>query len=251
MRLGQLARKLSLRPAQIIEFLALQNIQIEDSSNARIEDSHVLLVVQKFAPESLEKIVEEADEVEVIEEIPPIENNQSVVEEPVPQVQSEETKVVDEVEVIRVPKIELSGLKVLGKIELPEPKKKESTPEQVDNVNSPSVTEEEPSTEQKPMVQKPKGKKTHAKRERSKQGEWKNPLEQQRERETREAQEKKRMEIEQEKEKRKKHYQQKVKATTQPKRVKPAKEESAKVKPANTTQPKTWVGKFWKWLRSD
>src|SRR5688572_23426783 len=211
MRLGQLARKLSLRPAQIVEFLALNNVQIVDNSNTRIEDNHTELVINHFAPGTFQQMSESIDEPE---EIIPVEKELPIVEVET-QTETSESHVNEESEVIRVPKIELSGLKVLGKIELPEPKKKEPVEEQVENVNTPSV-EEKPSTEQKPRLQRPKGKKTHVKRDRP-QGEWKNPLEQKREREAREAQEKKRMEIEREKEKRKKHYQQKVKATTQPK----------------------------------
>ena len=72
MRLGQLARKLSLRPAQIIEFLAESNIQIEDNSNSRVEDSHVEMVVKFFAPDMLNQVVEveEVEELEEIVEIP-------------------------------------------------------------------------------------------------------------------------------------------------------------------------------------
>ena len=51
MRLGQLARKLELRPAEIIEFLATKNIVIEDDANSKIEDNYVALVFRQFAPD--------------------------------------------------------------------------------------------------------------------------------------------------------------------------------------------------------
>ena len=51
MRLGQLARKLELRPAEIIEFLATKNIVIEDDANAKVEDNYVTLVFRQFAPD--------------------------------------------------------------------------------------------------------------------------------------------------------------------------------------------------------
>ena len=51
MRLGQLARKLELRPAEIIEFLATKNIVIEGDANAKVEDNYVALVFQQFAPD--------------------------------------------------------------------------------------------------------------------------------------------------------------------------------------------------------
>ena len=50
MRLAQLARKLVIRPTVIVEFLIEHNIQIEDGSNTRLEDDHVALIMQKFAP---------------------------------------------------------------------------------------------------------------------------------------------------------------------------------------------------------
>src|SRR5687767_2505174 len=50
MRLGQLARKLTLRQIEIVDFLASQNIQIEDGSNTRLEDQHADLVIAHFAP---------------------------------------------------------------------------------------------------------------------------------------------------------------------------------------------------------
>ena len=57
MRLGQLARKLDLRPAEIIEFLATKNIHQEDDVNAKLADDYVALVFQQFAPEKkVEKI---------------------------------------------------------------------------------------------------------------------------------------------------------------------------------------------------
>lgn len=248
MRLGQLARQLSVRPSQIIEFLAQQNIQIEENSNTRMDDRHVVLVVQKFAPESMEKIVQTPDEIETAEEILPSEVDQPMVDL-LPEITPSENTTLQEVEVIRVPKIELSGLKVLGKIELPESKKKDNIQDQVE-----ITTGEEQTDIQKVghAPRKPREKKLKQRREQNEQRKWSNPLEKQREREAREAEERRLKEIEREKERRKKYYLEKVKTSTQPKRVKPSKEESElKVKPIKKTQPTTWIGKFWKWLRPD
>ena len=248
MRLGQLARKLSLRPSQIIEFLAQQNIRIDEGSNTRMEDDHVVMVVQKYAPDNLGNIVAEIDEVEESEG-ESVEIDQPVVEAPIPQIEVAEEQPVAEPEVIRVPKIELSGLKVLGKIELPEPKKKEPVGEQTEPTEPTIIAEETP----KPTVkaQKVKGKPTQHKREQSKPREWKNPLELKREREAREAEEKRRAAIEREKEKRKKYYEEKVKAVAQPKRVKPVKEQpQEKNNTVSKPEPKTILGKFLRWLNT-
>ncbi len=244
MRLGQLARKLSLRPAQLVEFLAKNNIQIEESSNARMEDSQVDLIVRHFAPDSFDQI---AQEVEEIEEPVLVENTQSVIEPLTPESDTVENE-INEPEVIRVPKIELSGLKVLGKIELPEPKRKESVAEQTEDAKEATVLDNPP-VEKAVKLRSSKRKPTHQNRERSQQRAWKNPLELQREHEAREEEEKKRLDIEREKEKRRKHYEEKVKSVAQPKRVKPLKEQpEVKRKPVDTRSvPKTWLGKFLRW----
>jgi hypothetical protein len=252
MRLGQLARRLSLRPAQIVEFLANNNIQLDPNSNTRLEDSHVSIIVQKYAPESLTAIVSEPDEIEEVAQVIEVElpiAEPVVVQQPL----TEEVKTTEEIEVIRVPKIELSGLKVLGKIELPEPKKKEPVTEQKpEEVVEGAI---EGSVEEKTVIEKPvrprnpNRKPAHQKRERSQQHEWKNPLELKREREARETEDKKRRDIERERERRKKHYEEKVKAVAQPKRAKAAKEQPVvRKRPVDTRPvPKTWFGKFLRW----
>lgn len=243
MRLGQLARKLSLRPSQLVDFLAENNIQTEEGSNTRLPDEYTRIIVQHFSPESLEEIMKPP----VVEEIPLLQSEPVLVtEEPVKLEQKTEEPLVvsednptdqqSEPEVIRVPKIELSGLKVLGKIDLPEPKKREPKPEE-------QISEEQ---QQKPEKRNP-AKSKHPKRERD-QRTWRNPLEVQRQREMRELEERRKEELEREKEKRKHHYQNKVKQVKQPKRVKPVKEQTLVKKPVDTRPaPKTLIGKFLRW----
>jgi hypothetical protein len=237
MRLGQLARKLSLRPSQLVDFLVENNIQTEEGSNTRLADEHTQLIVQHFAPESLEEIMRPvAEEVPQPQAEPVVE--ESVLIEPE---QKEEVVTVSEdkpedqqlePEVIRVQKIELSGLKVLGKIDLPEPKKKEPK------------TEGEVSGEEQPKPERRSPAKSKHPRRESDQRNWRNPMEVQRQREARELEERRRAEIEREKEKRKHHYQNKVKQVKQPKRSKPSKEIVTVKKTVDTRPvPKTWVGK--------
>jgi hypothetical protein len=57
MRLGQLARKLALRPSQIVDFLAARQIYLEEGSNAKLKDESVENIVRHFAPEKLQEIV--------------------------------------------------------------------------------------------------------------------------------------------------------------------------------------------------
>lgn len=228
--------------------MASNNIASEEGSNTKLEDNHVEMIVLHFAPESLAEIlnppntvIEEVPvtETPVIEQVAEVAEQQSelVVTEAV----SETTELTNgEPEVIRVQKIELAGLKVLGKIELPEPKKKETPAE--------GETSESVKSEKKERPSRNSGKPKHAQRDRE-QRTWRNPLEVQRQREQREQEEKRKAELEREKEKRKKHYHNKVKQVSQqPKRAKPAKDVISSKKPVDTRPvPKSWIGKFLRW----
>jgi hypothetical protein len=249
MRLGQLARRLSLRPVQIVDFLADKGIQIDSNSNTRLEDGHVTTIVQHYSPESLAAIEREPDELQ--EATPEVAQAEFV--EAMAEAQSftqeektaeKNTEAVELSEIIRVQKVELSGLKVLGKIELPEQKKKEPVTEEATNESAGDVSE-------KPVVEKlPKqrNRKPEQNRERSQQRSWKNPVELQRDRESREAEAKKQRDLEREKEKRKKHYQEKMKSSTQPKKAKVKVQPEGPKKPVDTRPvPKTWLGKFLRW----
>lgn len=246
MRLGQLARKLSLRPSQLVDFLATQNIETAEGSNTRLADEHARMIILNFAPDSVDEIMNPAVEQEVV---PEIETPEAIVQPelanvPEPQTNQDESPVTaeqgvnaeeqSEPEVIRVQRIELSGLKVLGKIDLPEPKKKETR-----------VEGEGSADEQKTDR---RGKSKNQKRERETRNNWRNPLDAQRQREARELEEKRKAELEREKEKRKLHYQTKVKQVKTVKRAKPVKETTAVKKTVDTRPvPKTWIGKFFRW----
>jgi hypothetical protein len=256
MRLGQLARKLSLRPAEIVEFLAGQGIPLEANSNTRMEDGLVMLVVKKYAPDSLVEVESElkavVDEVTEEKEQDQVNNVDDIEESAIESVQPVQSLTAQttsfETEVIRVPKIELSGLKVLGKIELAEPKKNEL---QEGNASSESTQEEQKSRSEK-KSHKTNGKRNLHKQKRIPNQPWKNPLELQREQEAKEAEEKRQLSMAQKKEKRKKYYETKAKVKVKPKREKPAGDLSKNemvtiIKPA----PKTVFGKFLRWLTRD
>src|SRR5690606_15430654 len=123
MRLGQLARKLSLRPSQLVDILALNNIPTEEGSNTRLTDEHTVLIVQHFAPDRLEEIMQPTEETAQPEPEPAAEEVVQAEPEQTTEKPLEETVVAEtealtdpqpdpETEVIRVQKIELSGLKV-------------------------------------------------------------------------------------------------------------------------------------------
>lgn len=230
MRIGQLARRLGIPPSDILGFLANNNIETESGANSRLEETAVSMIIRHFAPEKMSEPLEEpADE---------------VVEEPTPSV--DETAVPEAPpEVIRVTKVELQGLKVLGKIELPGKKKveeQESTP-------VPEGTESPERPERTERPERAPRREFQKRDNRRDSREWKNPLEQKRQREAREAEEKKREQAERLKEKRTNHYYNKVKSVPT-KAVRKVEEQTVVEELETKEPPKTIIGKFLRWLRT-
>lgn len=240
MRLGQLARKLALRPSQIVEFLANQNISLDESSNTRLEDDQVALIMRYFAPASVETVAaSDADEPPVAEVAPGL-NQATGVEDKSGEDLSRPSQVEEvKAEVIKAPKVELSGLKVIGKIDLPEVKKKEAPPA----AESPEVK----------GIALPAGKKAspYKKEKPEQRAVRKNPIALQREREEQEAERKRQEKAKQEKEQRTKNYYNKVRASAPTKRIKMVEDPTTEMSAAELKQvPGTWIGKFINWLKT-
>ena len=157
MRLGQLARKLDLRPAEIIEFLATKNIVIEDDVNAKVEDNYVTLVFRQFAPDVETENSPPIDIAAAGTSHEPIGDVNEMDEKPVASSPASES-IPERIEVIKAPKVELSGLKVLGKIDLPDTKKKQS-----------ETSQENSETEQPQEVNREKRSQAHKKKPTSPQ----------------------------------------------------------------------------------
>ncbi len=248
MRLAQLARKLTIRPTVIVDFLTQHKIQIEDGSNTRLEDVHVDLIMKKFAPARAAEIAAELvrekeieikaditeEKIEIISQSPVFENSSFSTTDILPE----------KIEVIKAPKVELSGLKVLGKIELPESKKKDIEPiaEQAQNDQLiPAEVVKPPRQEnRKPYINR---------KEVSNHRPLKNSIAEERERKAVEAEKRKREQQKQEKEKRTQHYLSKVKVVAPIKSIKLVKEEVEEFTPSAPV-PKTIWGKFMKWLNT-
>jgi hypothetical protein len=234
MRLGQLARKLELRPAEIVEFLATKNIVIEDDANSKVDENYVGLVIRQFAPDKEVENIPDAD----IATVSVLEDLQSDEKAP-GEVVTPEVTPADEVppernEVIKAAKVELSGLKVLGKIDLPDSKKKQ-----------PEAAQENSDTEQPRQFNREKKNPNYKKIQRSS----KNPIALQREREALEAQKKREEELQFKKEKRTQNYLKKVKAHQPTKAAKLHREEAEEMSAAELAEPpKTLWGKFVRWL---
>lgn len=243
MRLGQLARKLSLRPGELVEFLAQNNIYIDEGSNTRLDDVHVNLIQQKYAPD----LAFDPVPAPVSEDPTPTPEATVAIEERTilkeDDVEKSDEKIGPEEEtdhVIKAPKISLSGLKVLGKIDLPEPKKKEDLPQATQEQ---SVILQE---EKKPLDTARTN--TNQKR-RQHQRQVKNPIALQRDREAQEEKKKRQEKAEQDKEKRKQNYYKKVKMSPPTKAAKLVEEPTMQMSAEELEEtPKTWWGRFIKWL---
>lgn len=232
MRLGQLARKLSVRTSDLVEFLAARNIQIETDSNTRIEDEHVALIMNAYGQQQEEPVVEEPS-AEVTQPEEPVTAEPESTPEAIPAESSEaENQPEVPVEVIRAPKVSLSGLKVIGKIDVPERKRK---------------TEEELAKEAEEREAEQRRREEKAREQRKKQ------LARQREREARAEKKRREEALKDQKEKRKQHYLEKTK-TKQPARQKNRPIEVLDEPVAAQTPqapPRSFVGKFLKWLRRE
>ena len=256
MRLGQIARKLALRPSEIVEFLLKQSVRIEDNANTRLEEDQVNLILQHFAPgELVPKIAEQppADQQNDLadqNDLPEVEV-QAISEEPDETVVRQESTIIPEIEttapslnetpdIIKAPKIELSGLKVLGKIDLPETRKKEVLAESSESA-VPVEGERRPRQEVR--------RNNENRRSRNDQRSAKNPIAAQREREAEEAEEKRKELLEREKERKTQNYLRKVKMSPPTKAIKLVNEEVEEMIAEDLVEePKTWFGKFIKWL---
>lgn len=151
MRLSSLARKITVKPSELISFFEEQGISLDSGAHTKLSDDQIESAMRALAPDSLEKEEEakastnetvandEQVEVEIVTANPDVEKaevleevSQSVEElKAEPEIESreedneEEAEPEEDIEVIRAPKVTLPGLKVKGKIDLPEPKKPE------------------------------------------------------------------------------------------------------------------------------
>ncbi len=248
MRLGQLARKLALRPAEIVEFLAENRIQIGDGANVRLENDQVSLIMKKFVPGWIETSEVESDAAEEELTLENVSPEEPVASEEVPfsdnsseNPDADFTSASETIEIIKAPKIELSGLKVLGKIELPEPKKKETAA-------NPITEEPQQAAEEDKKVVKDIRRPYEVKKRRQYRPE-KNPIALQREREAKEAQKKLEDQVAREKEKKTQNYLRKVKMSPPTKAARLVNEPVMEMTAEELMEPpKTLFGKILRWL---
>jgi hypothetical protein len=162
MRLTTLARKIHLTPSKLVAFLEQKNAEIDNGINTRLDKQTIDMVLKHFglaqseSAEPQEEIIAgnttvdaEPETAEVPgrqadidhEEVVVIEMESPLPEQDAPEVDIKETEIAEtpkvgtiddleegeaeDIELIKAKKVKLEGIKVVGKIELPEKQKKE------------------------------------------------------------------------------------------------------------------------------
>ncbi len=208
MRLAQLARKLDVRQTDIVAFLEGKNIDVTKGSNFRLDEPTIALILQQFGP--LPGTVDMDPPEPAPEYIAP-ETDEPISQEEPPMQAPEITETHDQapaenVELIRAPKVELPGLRVVGKIDLPDPRRKAAEGEGDDAATH---------------VEREKAPVPRKKRRTPATADTRNTSSLRREREARAAERKRRAEEELAKERRRQKYLNKVKINvpTRPARI--------------------------------
>jgi hypothetical protein len=252
MRLGQLARKLALRPSELVDFLLIQKIKIDDGVNTRLDHGHVELILKKFAPFTPPELAK----LEKDEDIPIQQKASPAIPEPDLTISKDEKKdgLIDLIvstelegkqEVIKPAKVELPGLRVVGRIELPEAKKKTPEPpaEPIQADADPV-----PESEKKPLKQ---NKKSSVYKRGIEQLPRKNPIELAREQEETETRKKRHAEAEYAKEQRTKNYYKRVRVSSPTKPARLIEEASVEMPIEEVAEaPKTLISKLIRWFKT-
>jgi hypothetical protein len=136
MRLSQLARKLEISPSELIKFFENQGLDYYSSHNNKIRKDDENLAFKFYHTkgiqdenEDAEKTVSESDSGNQLKS----ENymhlsysDEDFRPSPLVNLKNKQNKDNAEIEIIRMPKIKLEGVKVVGKIDLPEPVRRKS-----------------------------------------------------------------------------------------------------------------------------
>ena len=275
MRLGQLARELKIKPSEIVKFLKVEaKVEIENGPNARLEDEHVSLVTDKFAP----LVIEDVKEVTEVNKEKPVEEK---VKTPTPKKPvAKESRVYDEDEVFPDPKTiavdpnaelikarkpNFQEFKVVDKIELPETNAK--TVIEVDGVMlSPEEVEQREAKEKEERdaaIEAERERKAEIKAEKDKESALaeekrleKLSIDKERKRKREEEAEKKRKETEAKKIKEdrtafyKTQHASQVQKSVKKSKKRVVEEEVASEQNVIQEEPKTGLAKLWKWFNT-
>jgi len=261
MRLGQLSRKLNIPPSEIGFIIAEEfKVDIGAHPNIKIDDGHAKYLIEKFQ-KSESKNIETNSELTVFptEEVIQNENPKTENSDNKENETSKESE-IEEIETIRVKAAKLDGLKVVDKIELPEPPPPEMV--EIDGVMY------DKAELKKQRIAERKGREAQRRKEAAKRAaDRKSGANKSKNKNKKELSfaEKRKLEEEQDRdqkkqEERRKRYSKKKHYISKHKIHKPAsikleeKEETEieieEIAIETHPEPKTLLGKFWRWLNT-
>lgn len=280
MRLGQLSRKVNVKPTEILSYLKNEfDVELGTHLNTKVEDQLADKVIQKFAAPVIVK-----EEVPAKEMTPPIADDskieEPVAEELVAEFQASESETLAEPEteetpdpieikefepnqevdaetiqnaaLIKAPKVELTGPKVIGKIELPP-----SLEEQMVEVDGVMISKAEIANRKKEerLAKREKFQERKARSSSSvRNSRVKSEAQIEQIKRDKEAEEMaKRLERREKRIAEKKKKEKKVKPTfvaKAPKKKSAKTTEIKKQEEEKQPEPTTWYGKLWKWFNT-
>lgn len=130
MRLSQVARKLNVGTSSIVEHLADKGVEIENKPNTKIDGEQFDMLMREFQDSALDK--EEASELKIGSQQQNVVVNADTTEPKKEEVEEEIViKGLTNVETSDPGKVQLQGIKVVGKIDLDGKKKEEPIAEKV------------------------------------------------------------------------------------------------------------------------
>jgi len=160
-RLSKVARELNVSVGTLSDFLNANGFKVESNPNAKLTDAQYAIVRKEYEGEK--KIKDEA--VLIQKEKESIFAEEEAAKKPVPVVEAPAKVQPPAPEPVQREKVKLEGLKVTGKIELPEPPKKAKTAKEKEKEKEPEEVKQSPAKtkkdapkkaeEEKPVVQAP------------------------------------------------------------------------------------------------
>ena len=259
MRLGQLARKLEVESSAIVKILKENFREVNNHPNVKIEDEELEFLTKHFTPVQAQVVqeTEVSHEPEISKEESTTLEAPEIKEDTPAFIESLRPKVITleeefnakkkELESFKAEKPELEGLKVIGKIDLPEPKPKAPKEPKESDKSKGTRTINERSARQRNQ-------------KKGKRNDIRNPVETARKRAEFKSKKEKEEQLKKLKEQKKKHYEENVKAkvsekSKRKKKKKFVEQQSVQTNNSNQKKPIQKSGnpivRFWKWLNGD
>jgi len=273
MRLGQLSRKINVKPTDIIEYLDKDlKVKMNSHLNSKVEDQYVDLIISHFSeavskttPKSEKETPAESKKEAPVKKAEKVSEKKEKIIKPEKEIEIvlEKTEEI-EIETIKASAQKLDGLKVIGKIELPPPPPPEMI--EIDGVMYDKQEVKKQRKEEKEEKEQRRAQLQKKKTESPNNPEVKNrihpPLvkkhlsfEEKKEVDDKDYLKRKRADEKYQKEKQRKHYEkiQLLKPTSKVEKKKPTKKikiQESEVIKESKPKPKSLLGKFWRWLNT-